>query len=82
MAQQQQPGQQGPNFQSAGMAGSDLMRAGAGTKLKLRDGSVIEIVENPQDGYWLLARFISSQDESRVGVQDMVFFEDVVGLAE
>ena len=82
MSQEQPAPNQRANFQSAGMAGADLMRAGPGTKLKLRDGSVIEIVENPQDGYWLLVRFVESPDESKAGTQDMVFFEDVVGLAE
>lgn len=82
MSQEQPAPKPRANFQSAGMAGSDLMRAGQGTKLKLRDGSIIEIVENPQDGYWLLVRFLESPDAAKVGTADMVFFEDIVGKAD
>jgi len=27
-----------------------------GTRLKLKDGKIVEIVENPQDGTWLIVR--------------------------
>ena len=33
---------------------SDTLRIPAGTRLELQDGSVVEVLENPGDGVWLL----------------------------
>jgi hypothetical protein len=43
-----------------------------GTRLKLTDGGLAEIRENPHDGTWLLVRRLPSQD----GAEDELLFVD------
>ena len=53
-----------------------------GTRVALLDGAVAEIVANPKDGVWVLARFVASPaDPSRVGSEEMIFAQDIAGLA-
>jgi hypothetical protein len=52
-----------------------------GTSLVLADGAEAEIVDNPRDGIWLFARYLSSpRDPTRVGQEEMIFAQDVVAL--
>ncbi len=52
-----------------------------GAKVRLTNGAVGEITGNPRDGAWLLIRFVEhAEDPSRVGLDDMVFFEDVAAV--
>jgi hypothetical protein len=51
-----------------------------GTRIRLTDGSLAEIVSNPADGVWLFARFLSAADPARVGEEEMVFAQDVVEI--
>jgi hypothetical protein len=54
-----------------------------GQRIKLRDGSLVEVTANPRDGAWLFIKFIESpEDPSLVGTEDMVFATDVVGLGD
>ena len=54
-----------------------------GAKIGLSDGSTAEVVNNPMDGVWLFARYLSSpSDPSLEGTEDMVFAADVVELLE
>ena len=49
-----------------------------GSKVLLSNGAVVEVVENPRDGYWLLVKYISNPvDASLVGKQDTAFVYDV-----
>ena len=49
------------------------------TQIRMSDGSTAEVVENPNDGMWLLVRFLSSEsDPSLVGTEDMVLAPEVV----
>ena len=49
-----------------------------GTKLKLSNGAIVEIVTNANDGGWLFARYLEHADEPElVGTEDWVFFGDV-----
>lgn len=53
-----------------------------GTRVALADGAVAEIVANPQDGVWVFARYLASpSDPSRVGSEEMIFAQDITGLA-
>ena len=53
-----------------------------GTQITLADGAVAEIVSNPQDGVWLVARYLSSpRDPALVGQEEMIFSQDVVAAA-
>jgi len=43
-----------------------------GTRLRLRDGDVAEVRENPHDGTWLLVRRLPAPD----GAEDELLFID------
>jgi hypothetical protein len=43
-----------------------------GTRLKLHDGSLAEVSENPHDGTWLIVRRLPAQD----GADDELLFID------
>jgi hypothetical protein len=47
-----------------------------GTRLKLKDGKIVEIVENPQDGTWLLVR-----DVDAGAAQELLHVDDILELA-
>jgi len=47
-----------------------------GARLKLKDGKIVEVVENPQDGTWLIVRDMSS------GASDVLLHvDDILELA-
>jgi len=53
----------------------------AGTAIVLVDGAEAEIVDNPRDGIWLFARYLSSpRDPTLVGREEMIFAQDVVSV--
>jgi hypothetical protein len=53
----------------------------AGTSVVLAGGAEVEIVDNPRDGIWLFARYLSSpRDPTLVGREEMIFAQDVVAL--
>ncbi|MBV8192917.1 MAG: hypothetical protein JOY64_23335 [Alphaproteobacteria bacterium] len=53
----------------------------AGTSIVLADGAEAEIVDNPGDGIWLFARYLSSpHDPSLVGQEEMIFVQNVVSI--
>ena len=52
-----------------------------GTSVVLANGAEAEIVDNPGDGIWLFARYLSSpRDPVLVGQEEMIFAQDVVAL--
>jgi hypothetical protein len=49
-----------------------------GTKLKLTNGAIVEVVMNANDGGWLLGRYLEHPDDpDLVGEEDWVYFGDV-----
>jgi hypothetical protein len=49
-----------------------------GTKVKLSNGAIVEVVENANDGGWLFGRYLEHEDEpDMVGSEDWIFFGDV-----
>lgn len=60
----------------------DARKLVVGTKLILKDGSIVEVAENPKDGIWLFCNYLSSPSGENVGAKDQpVFSDDVQGLA-
>ena len=58
----------------------DIRTVEPGTRLKLLDDSVVEVTENPADGYWVLGRYLITPGEpSRQGREEMIFWSDIVG---
>ena len=54
-----------------------------GTTIVLVGGAEAEIVDNPRDGVWLFARYLSSpRDPTLVGQEEMIFAQDVVALGK
>ncbi len=52
-----------------------------GAKIALVDGAVAEVVSNPMDGVWVFGRCLSSPDDpARVGVEEMIFAQDIVEI--
>ncbi len=52
-----------------------------GTSVILSGGGEAEIVDNPGDGIWLFARYLSSpRDPALVGREEMIFAQDVVAV--
>jgi hypothetical protein len=52
-----------------------------GTSVVLTDGAEAEIVDNPGDGIWLFARYLSSpSDPTLVGQEDMIFAQNIVAF--
>jgi hypothetical protein len=52
-----------------------------GTQIELADGAVAEIVSNPMDGVWVVARYLSSPaDPTVVGNEEMIFAQDIAGI--
>jgi hypothetical protein len=47
-----------------------------GTRLKLKDGKIVEVVDNPQDGTWLIVRDLNS-----TSAQDLCHVDDILELA-
>ncbi len=54
-----------------------LQNLSIGTRLILRDGAEVEIVENPRDGQWLFVRPAGSDQDAQ-----LVFASDVAELPE
>ena len=52
-----------------------------GLKIRLTNGALGEIAGNPHDGAYLLVRYLeNSEDPSKVGEEELVFFNDVKGV--
>ncbi len=61
----------------------DLVAIPEGAKVKLRDGEIAEVVDNPRDGMWILLRFLEVPDDpARVGEEELVFWADVLGVVQ
>ena len=61
----------------------DLVAIDEGAKVKLRDGEIAEVVDNPRDGMWIVLRFLEAPgDPARVGQEELVFWADVLGVVQ
>jgi hypothetical protein len=53
----------------------------AGTTVILLSGAEAEIVDNPNDGVWLFARYLKSpHDPDLIGAEEMIFAQDIVDI--
>ena len=51
-----------------------------GTRIRLADGAIAEIRENPRDGTWVIARRMTAQGDSSRGAaepDDLVHVDDI-----
>jgi len=65
-------------------AGGPLLReAPVGTKLLMKDRSMVEIIGNPGDGGWVQVRYLESADPPpAIGDEAWVFYMDVKDFAQ
>ena len=61
----------------------DLVAIEEGARVKLRDGEIAEVIDNPRDGMWILLRFLEAPDDpARVDSEELVFWADVLGVLQ
>lgn len=54
-----------------------------GDRVKLADGAVAEVVENPQDGTWLICRYLEHPNPALLAAGEQpVFATDIEGLLQ
>ena len=59
----------------------NLFEVEPGRTVRLHGGATAEVISNPRDGVWLFVRYLTSpEDPEQVGVEDMVFAQDVLEL--
>lgn len=57
----------------------NLMLLETGVKIATTAGATVEVVENPKDGVWVFAKYVTCPDDpSLVGTEDMFFAADIV----
>ena len=57
----------------------NLITLDEGAKLATTAGATVEVVENPKDGVWVFAKYMTCPDDpSLVGTEDMFFAQDIV----
>lgn len=54
-----------------------MMGLSPGDRLRLADGTTVEVVENPRDGAWVVCRSTADPKDKSV-----VFWMDVVAVAD
>ncbi len=69
---------QKPNYR----IGINLRDLDSGQKIQLAEGVVAEVVDNPRDGLWLRAKYLTyPSDPDLEGTEEQIFMDEVVGLA-
>jgi hypothetical protein len=63
--------------------GINLLHLEPGARLRLASGAVVELVENPRDGSWLLCRYLSHPTDPSMSDDEehMIFVRDIAALA-
>jgi hypothetical protein len=61
----------------------DVTAIKVGTRLKLQEGVVAEVVENMEDGQWLQVRYLESPGRpGEVGTVELCHAQDVIRVIE
>ena len=61
----------------------NVLALAPGTRVRLVGDAIAEVVANPQDGVWLLLRYVAAPgNPEQVGTEEMVFAEDVLDIME
>ena len=56
----------------------NLIAIEEGAKIATIHGAVAEVVDNPKDGVWVFAKYLSHPgDPSLEGAEDMIFAQDI-----
>ena len=61
----------------------NLMLLEAGVKVITAAGATVVVVENPKDGVWVFAKYLTCPDDpSLEGTEDMFFAQDIVEVLD
>ena len=61
----------------------NVLTLAPGVRVRLVGDAIGEIIANPQDGVWLLVRYVAAPGTpEQVGTEEMVFAEDVLDIIE
>jgi hypothetical protein len=61
----------------------DLYQLKRGDRVRTVDGAVVEVLNDTEDGQWILVRYVESpQDPALVGTEDLCDEHELEGLAE
>ena len=56
----------------------NLITIEEGARIATIHGATAEVVNNPRDGVWVFARYLTSpEDPDLVGAEDMIFAQDI-----
>ena len=56
----------------------NLITIEEGAKISTVGGATAEVVNNPKDGVWVFAKYLTSPDDPElVGTEDMIFAQDI-----
>ena len=54
-----------------------------GARISTIHGATAEVVNNPKDGVWVFAKYLTSPDDPElVGTEDMIFAQDIAEVLE
>ena len=57
----------------------DTGKCDLGQFVEMRDGTVLQVTENPRDGVWMFGR--PRQADGTLGAETTIYVDDVVGIA-
>lgn len=61
----------------------DLHQLKRGDRVRTTDGAVVEVLNDTEDGQWLLVRYVESvEDPALVGTEDLCHEDELEGLVE
>jgi hypothetical protein len=61
----------------------NLIELQPGTRVRLANDAIAEVVENPQDGIWVICRYLTHPSDRSLtegGVEQPVFAQDIVAV--
>jgi len=57
----------------------NLLEVEPGARLRLKNGTTLQVVSNPRDGVWVIGRYVDKED---LGDEEMVCITDIAALAD
>ena len=61
----------------------NLITIEEGATISTINGATAEVVNNPKDGVWVFAKYLTSpEDPELVGTEDMIFAQDIAQVLE
>lgn len=61
----------------------NLITIAEGATIATVNGATAEVVSNPKDGVWVVAKYLTSpEDPDMVGTEDMIFAQEIAEVLE